>query len=334
MSEELQEAPEEKAEEAPPAETPPEKAEAPAEQKTNGETIAAGVEEKSEEKPVEKEAPYWPEDWTEKAAEHYAAGDKKSYARELKRLGRIKDPAALYGMYREAEGRLTSGGLVKIPGKDASEEDVAAYHKALGVPEKAEGYFKDIKLDNGAVIGDADKPVVEYFANAAHEGGMPPGAFNKLINAYYAAEEDRAAALDDADDAFKTDSTKELKEELGPSYRRQTNGIGSLFKTAPGGTDAKNQKALFNRLLAGRMADGRIVGDDPDMIRWLVGMNGELNPASMVVEDGDQSGKSIATELAEIKKLRNTDPTLYDSKETQAREQELIAAQTKIQARA
>src|SRR3546814_5257070 len=42
--------------------------------------------------------------------------------------------------------RLSKG--MVIPGKDASEEDVAEFRKANGVPEKAEGY----KLDRKRVV--------------------------------------------------------------------------------------------------------------------------------------------------------------------------------------
>src|SRR3990167_5354807 len=170
--------------------------------------LAAGGEDQQQ-----QEKPYWPDDWREKAAQHIAAGDEKAYRRELKRLERIADPAGMYGMYREAETKLTSVGLIKVPGKDAKPEEVAEFHKALGVPEKPEDYFKNIKLENGAVIGEADKPIADAFAAAVHKSGATPQVVNAALNWYFKGQEDAAAKLDESDENFKTTSLKDLKEE-------------------------------------------------------------------------------------------------------------------------
>jgi hypothetical protein len=86
--------------------------------------------------------------------------------------------------------------------------------------------------------------------------------------------------------------------------------------------------------MGGRMADGRIIGNDPAMIRWLAALAHEVNPAATVTEDGDMSGKSIEDELAEIKALRKTDRKKYDSDAVQTRERELIEASERIRAKA
>jgi hypothetical protein len=295
-----------------------------------GKTIAGGEETKE---PEPKKA-YWPEDWREKAAEHLAAGDKKIYEKELRRLQRISDPASVYGLYREAESRLTSGGLIKMPGKDAKPEDVAAFHKALGVPEKAEEYLKDLQLDNGAVVGEADKPFVDGVLGAIHAAGATPQVAKAMLNWYYAEQEKQAADLDEADDDFRREAETALKDEFGPSFRRSVNAIAPLFAAAPGGADITNEGSLYARLMGGRTADGRVIGNDPDMVRFLIGLAREVNPAATITEDGDQSGKTIDAELADIQKLRTSEPKRYWSAAVQARELELITAQQKMKARA
>lgn len=303
-----------------------------------GKTLAEGADPEAEDKAKEeadaKKPPKsdWPENWREKLAEHYAAGDKKRYNQELKRLQRITDPVGVYGMYRELEGKFTSGGLIKIPGKDAKPEDIAEFHKALGVPEKPEGYIEHIKLENGAVIGDADKPILNSFTEALHKAGAPPAAVNAAANWYYKLQEEQAALLDEEDDNFRRESERALKEEFGPAYKRQTNAVATLFSTAPGGADAKNPNSLYARLVGGRTADGRLIGDDPDMMRWLISLAREVNPVATVVEDGT-SVKSIEKELEELQELRKTDKKKYYSDAVQAREQELIAARDKHLAR-
>jgi hypothetical protein len=302
-----------------------------------GKTIATGADAEAEAKAKEDKAadehkPYWPDDWREKLAEHISAGDQKLYKKELTRLKRITDPSGVYGMYRELDNRLNTGGLVKMPGKDAKDEDVKAFQKALGWTEKPEEMLEQIALKDGAVLGDDDKPVLNEFLGAVHGAASAPDFVSKAANWYFARQEQAAAEMDDSDDEFRRESETAIKEEWGPAFKRRSNAIGSIFATAPGGVDVKNEDGLFARLMGGRMADGKRVGNDPDMLRWLDSIRGEINPAASVVEDGAGT-QSVDAELEKIRGLRKTDPQKYQSDAVQKRELELIEAQLKIRAR-
>lgn len=273
------------------------------------------------------------QDWRKEIAEHHAAGDKKAYTKELKRLEGISDPKAIWGMYRELESRFTSGGLIKIPGKDAKPEDVQAFNKALGVPEKPDEYTKDLTLENGAVVGEVDKPYVDSFAEYMHKANARPAEFKAALNWYYAQQEANAARMDEEDEEHQRESIKALKEDYGPSYDRRIRSIGSIFASAPGGADANNEKSVYARLMGGRTADGRLIGNDPDIIRWFDGLRGEINPAASVVEDGDQSGKSIEDEIKAIEKIMREDRKTYN-RDYANRYAELLAVREKVRARA
>lgn len=284
--------------------------------------------------PPAEPAKIWPDDWRQKMAEHAGAGDAKAVARELKRLERLNDPTAVYGMYREMEGKFSQGGLVKIPGKDASEEDIKAFQKAIGVPESPKEYVENLKLPDGLTLGEQDKQIATDFAQAMHKAGAPQSIMDQAYSWYLKNEEARAAEIDRQDDENKAQSLRQLKEEWGPAFQRNTNAISSLFAYAPGGADMQNDGALFNRLLGGRMADGRIIGDDPDMVKFLVAIAKEVNPVATVVESADGSGKSIDDEIADIEKLMRTDRRSYDKDlNKQARYLELLEARGKHRAR-
>lgn len=295
-------------------------------------TVAGGADTEEEDttKPAKSE---WPEDWRERMAEHLSAGDEKLYKKELKRLERIANPLVLGGSWRELETRFSEGGLIKVPGKNAKPEEVAAYHKAIGVPEKPDEYFKDLKLDNGAVIGDDDKPFWDGFAQAVHAAGAPPAVVQATANWYYKMQEEQAAAQDEADDAYRRQSEKTLKEELGSAFKRQINAVGTLFASAPGGSDIKNEKSLFARLMGGRTADGQVIGNDPDMLRFLISTINEINPAATVVEDGNQSGMTLEAEIEKIEKIMKTDRREYNAKWA-PRYAELLNAREKMKKRA
>lgn len=292
-------------------------------------SIAAGAEQQQQ-----QDKPYWPADWREKAARHVSAGEEKIYKKELKRLEGITDPAAVFGLYREAEARLTGGGLIRVPGKDAKPEDVALYHKQLGVPENPEDYFKDIKLANDMVIGDADKPVADAFAAAVHKAGATPAVVTEAMNWYFGEQQKRADELDDMDDKFRRESTQALTEEWGgrAEFKARQAAITSLFDIAPGGTDVKNPGSVIHRLMGGRTSDGKLIGNDPDIARWLASLGLERNPMPTLVEGGVGGGQGIDSEIAEIEKVMRSDRRRYD-REFAPRYAQLLSMREKLQAR-
>ena len=298
-----------------------------------GGTLASGSE-----APISEDGkPYWPDDWRQKLAGYVGAGDEKSTAKELKRLEKIADPSGLYASYRAIENTWASRNFVKVPGKDATPEDVAEYRKSIGVPDTPDGYFSNLKLEEGLVVPEDDMNVVKGLTEAVHLAGATPEVVSATLNYMLKQQEDAAAALDESDSSFRGTAERELKEEYGDSYRRYVNNIGTLFASAPGGMDMDNEESVYARLLGGRLADGAKIGDDPDVVRWFVHMANNINPAGAVVEDGNQSGKSIESEIKEIEgswKDPKTKRAYYKDEKQQARYRQLLETQQKIQARA
>ena len=277
--------------------------------------------------PADNEAgDYWPADWRETTAAAVAGDDGKARAKAMKQLERYADPARLYAKARELEARLSQSGSVRLPGGNATADEIAAFHRAIGVPEKPADYLDRLELDNGAVLGAADRPLAESFAAALHPAGATPAVMNAALNWYFRNEEAGAAELDAADESFRVESERALKEEFGPALARHTAGIAALFAQAPGGSDIDDPGSLFARLMGGRLADGKIVGNDPDMVRFLVGLARDLYPAATVTEPGNPAGQSIDAEIAEIREKMRSDRRGYFSDDAlQARYRELIA---------
>jgi hypothetical protein len=300
------------------------------EQSPNGNgTLASG-----EEAPKEEVKSYWPEDWRHKVAEHAAAGNEKVYKKELQRLEKLAStPADLYNAYRAIESTWSSRNFVKLPGKNATPEELAEYNKAMGVPDTPQDYLKNLEFDDGLVLGDWDKPAVDGFTQRMHAVGAPPAVVKEALHWYLKSQEEDAAALDEADDSFRRVSDQALKNEYGNAYKRYINNIATLFQNAPGGADLDNEEGVYSRVLGGRTADGKKIGNDPDVIRWLASVANNLNPAGTVVEDADASGKSIDTEIAQIEQIMRTDRRTYD-KQYATRYGELLTAREKIRAKA
>jgi hypothetical protein len=242
------------------------------------------------------------------------------------RLNRFATPADLARSYRSLEQKLSSGEYRRDLPETATDEEKAAWRKEHGIPDKAEGYA--VELPEGLVLGKDDQPVVDLFRQFAHEHNYTPRQFNEALTWYYETQDALASQREDSDAAFRQQSEDALRAEYGADFRRNMNVLGSVRDSMP--------EDLAARLLAGRLADGTKIGNDPAFIRWMVSLGLELNPASTLVPaTAANAGASIATELESIARLRVENPEKYwkDNKLLE-RERELIEAQMKMRTRA
>jgi hypothetical protein len=97
-----------------------------------------------------------------------------------KHRGLVKDTRDLPTLVKRLHDTTTSlrgkqEGLVKVPGEGATPEEIAAFHKGLGVPEKPEDY--DFTPPEGA---DWNTDLIDQFKPVFHKLGVPPKAAREL----------------------------------------------------------------------------------------------------------------------------------------------------------
>ena len=254
---------------------PPESAEKPTEESP---TLAGGGEAVTT--PV---TTTFPEDW----AKQLAGDDPKA----LKKFERFKGMPEMAKAYLAADAQLASG-LVKIPDAEASDEDRAAFNKARGVPEVAESYVDNAKLTNDRTLGDDDKTVARSFAEVMHGTGLTPDQFNAAVSWKMDLDQAIVEQEAEADSEFRIQSEVDLKQKFGGDFKRMTNAIPTLF--------ANSKPEVMDLLLSARAADGRKLGDHPDIVEFLADKATELNPAApMGAVDGDNM-KSLQDRIDEI----------------------------------
>lgn len=307
----------------------PESAPAPAPEKPPvvpppAEPAPAPVQTIAESKPAETEtaAPAdWPADWRQKIA-----GEDKNYLKQLERYG---SPIDYANKARALEQKLSSGEYKKATplAKDATDEQRAAWRKDMGLPEKAETFIEKAALPDGIVLGEADKPLATSFAAIAFDKGWSQENYNDALAWYYANKQQTENSRMEADGTFKQGAEDALRSEWGNDYRRNLNALGNLRDQMPEG--------LATKVLAARDPEGRLLGDNPSFLKWMLGLALELNPASTLVPGGGAAGKGIEGRLAEIRKFASENPDKYDQDKTLQKEhQDLLAAQAKMKARA
>lgn len=274
--------------------------------------------------PPPKREPRWREDWRQALA-----GEDKN---DMKWLDRYSTPEDLWKAVKNLRQRLQEKTQPKAaPGPDASPEEIAEYRKAHGIPEKPEEYKVEIE---GIVPSEEDKPFLEDFRQFAHSNNIPPAEAQKYVKWYYDAQEKVFALRQQEDDAFKAEAQEVLREEWGADYRRNLNLIKNfLVATAP--VEGQDKSEFIDRFLSARLADGRILGDDPVMSRWLAFIAREQNPGGDLLPAGTPNvGKGIEQRIEEIRNIMRTDREAYYRNDALQKEfQELLAASEKRKSR-
>lgn len=276
-------------------------------------TISSGDDDKQAVAPAD-----WPEDWRQKLA-----GDDE---RLSKRLERMNSPADVLKSWRALEQKQSTGELKTVLPEGATDEQVAEYREANGIPTEPKGYLE--KLPDGVIIGENDQDMVNGFLDAMHEQNASPELVGKSIEWFYSRQEQAVAALHEEDNAFKADAEETLRAEWGGEYKDNIKAFESFIDTAP--------ESIRDLIRTGRLADGSVIGNNPDVLKWFSAMSKEINPAATVVPgSAGTSAQSIDDEIAKIEGTMRSDRAAYNKDSAmQDRYMKLLQAKEKMSARA
>ena len=231
------------------------------------------------------------------------AGDN---ADARKTLDRFASPKALYESYDQFRTKLSKGELrtiTEFPAK-GSDEEKAAWRSQNGVP--ADGKY-ELKMPDGVVVGEADKPVLEALTKHAFETNVPAGELNKVVSWYMT---ERVAREQRAHEQFETDKRETaaaLGAEWGAEYKPTLNKIqGMIDATIPAGEEGEALKGLINKALA----------TSPLFARHYAQLALQLNPTGTLVPGGSGANEgSVTDEIKKIEKVMKTDRRTYDADE-------------------
>lgn len=271
--------------------------------------------------------------WQPGWREHMAAGDAKT----LTRLQRFADPAALLKSYLELDRRMSAGELKSTLKDGASAEEITAWRKENGIPDKPEGY----QAPEGLVVGDEDKPIVDAFTKVAHGMNLKPDQYQGALAWYFEARDQQEAAQADKDAQIARSTQDALRAEWpGIDYRANMNALHSLLDTAPQVTLEDGSKVQLKDLILGaRLPNGVPIGSSPEALRWFAQLSREVNPAATVVPPaGANTMQAIDDELADLKKLMGNKNSDYwkgpKAEAKQNRYRELLDTKAKLEAKA
>lgn len=268
----------------------------------------------------------WPTDWRESFAK--SRNDEKLAAR----LGRYASPEAALDALVSVQNKISAGELRShspFPAQGTPEEQ-AKWRQSAGIPEAPEKY--EVKLDEGLVLGDEDKPVVDAFLKAAHKANLPSGAVNDLLRWYFGdVVEGEVARRQDLDEKVRQEVDDKLHVEWGQDYRKNKMIIEAYLDSGPPG--------VKDLLFGARLADGTPLASNLEVLRFLADKGREFNPTiHLVPGDPTTAAQAITSEISNLQAMMGNKSSEYwkgpKAESLQARYRELLDAKTRISQRA
>jgi hypothetical protein len=234
------------------------------------------------------ERPPFPDTWRL----DMAAGDKAF----LKTLDRFENPAALAKAYRELTTKLSAGELraVRPPAADATPEQVAAWRTAHGLPENAEAYVSGLSLGDGMLAGEANRPLLLSFAEAALAGSWNGEQYSQAVRWYFATQDQLLAERQRADGEFKHAAARALTREWGNDYDVNRNTVVQFC-------DRHFAQDLKVDLLNARLPDGSLLANHPGFNRAILAVARTVDPRGALLPNASGAGiSSVESRIAEI----------------------------------
>lgn len=212
--------------------------------------------------------------------------------KELRKVAdRFASPADMAKAVSDLRKRESTS--IRLPGKDASDEDVAAYKAAIGVPENVDGY--EFALPEGREATDDDKA----FQSAAGE------VFHKLnisaeqatgLNAWWNEFQAQAeAAQTEADKAFAAETEAALRKEWPGQEFDRNKVFADRAATELFGDTIEQVREIETK-------DGKFVLDHPALVKVLARVGREMDEGKLgsVISEGDRD--AIDTQIADLDK--------------------------------
>jgi len=141
----------------------------------------------------------------------------ESLAGDQKFFDQFKDQESFMKSAKETKSALSKKmeGYVRLPGENASDDDIAAYHQAIGVPEDPSGY--EITAEDAINLPGFDPEALGPIKEAAHSLGLSAQQFDGLVAAQ--------ARIEAAQIAEMTQAEQTLVNQWGDDFEYKVNDI-------------------------------------------------------------------------------------------------------------
>lgn len=217
-------------------------------------------------------------------------------------------------------------GMVKLPGKDAKPEEIAAFRKAAGVPESAEKYA--VYRPEGYEPTEFDQEAEKTYLETMHSVHAPQAVVDAGLKAFYTIQAQTAKAQADRAKAAGEAAIEDLRVEYGRDYKANIALADRWLQEHLGQDMGEDWKGLMGL----RFADGTALGEKPGFVKAIVKLAKAWADDGPVDIGTSGSEMNIDTEIATMMGKMGTPE--YNSPAFQQKLDGLIALRNKRSARA
>lgn len=235
-------------------------------------------------------------------------------------LERVLDMPTLVKNYFNAQDKIRAGELSNGLPADPTDEQLAEWREANGVPATHEDY--DIQLAEGLVLGEDDERILGSVREAFHTHNVSNAAATAAVNAMLAGREAEIELLEQNDGIQAQQAQQALKDTWRGDYTVNHQMIKNYLSIMP--------QAIQDGVMNARMPDGRALMNSPEFLVFLADTARKLNPGGAVVPNSENQMQSINQEIAELEKRMGEDNTWFSDKEAQQRYQDLVTARDQM----
>lgn len=271
------------------------------------------------EQPTEAQKEYFkalPDDWRAQALKSIGLSEEDpDWKKRLGQLERHTDIASVLKSGFEANDKIRKGEISTGLPEDATEEQVAEYRAANGIPEAPDGY--EAKLEDGLVLSEEDDRIFKNVAEVAHAANIPGEVMSAMTNAMLKARQAEQEALIQKDGLDEQQATRQIKETWRGDYQTNLNMVNALASQLP--------ETVRDAFLSARLADGRLMFNSPEVMVFFADAARKLNPTATVVPGSNNPIQSINEEIKKLE-ARMGDPDWHKDTDAQKRYQDLVTA--------
>ena len=217
---------------------------------------------------------------------------------DLRKLAeRYSTPADMAKAVRE--GRQMISGMVKVPGKDASDDERAAFLKALGVPESPDAYEVALPEDLPDELqpNEAGQERLTAFVSTMHEAGATPAQVQAAVSTYFTMIQEDLAAQQAEDKRYTEESEAQLRKEwTGEEFKRNQAFANRAAQFAFGeGFDEARQI---------QTSDGRFLLDNPMLLKALARIGREMGEDRIGPSLSEADKSSVRDQISAVRTKR------------------------------
>lgn len=179
--------------------------------------------------------------------------------------------------------RMIGADKIALPGKAATDDEWRAVYKRLGAPDDPKAY--DVKIGEG-LLGDNE---LGGFKNAAFEAGLNNRQAERMAQFIEKSLTDAQSGREQSIEEARYNSEQELRQEWGRAFDEKVQMAYKAASTFLGDT---------NLLDSVELADGRLLGDHPEIVRMFAKLASEIGedklegaPSEMVMTPAEAKAK-------------------------------------------